>query len=120
MIRLKSIILTGWLLLFTAFIAEQALFPAFPVNMQSGKALDGPYSQLNQADPFSSFFIIPDGRNIAPPVPVIREPLFKWKAYSPNNLSDPTFGISTYPEIVQDIWRCPAVAFVLFPYHEFL
>ena len=66
--------------------------------------------------------LIQTGTEFAQKVPVtnIRPLPFQWKLVNiePDLLPCPPF--RTFPEYLQDIWRCPTVAFVLFPYHEFL
>jgi hypothetical protein len=47
-------------------------------------------------------------------------PLFKWKSWPPEYHLYCWSPGRTNPGFVQDITECPAVAVVLYPYHEFL
>jgi len=66
--------------------------------------------------------LIQPGTEFGQKVPVtnIRPLTFQWKIVNIETDLLPCPPVRTFPEFVQDIWRCPTVAFVLFPYHEFL
>lgn len=117
---MKWLVLSAWLCLFTGYLAEQAIVPDYHSGLRFQTTDDTPESHYNQSDPLSEFYILPGGNEHPVPAPVLREPLFKWKSsLSDAQLASFSPGINP-PEFVQDIWRCPAVAFVLFPFHEFL
>jgi len=116
----KTLVVGGWLCIFTAFYAEQYLSPLILTDLNQPDLSGGPLSILTQADPFSDFFLMPNGQSQIVPVPVIREPFLKWKSIQPEHFLDPGSPTHSNPEYFQDIWRCPTVAVVLFPYHEFL
>jgi hypothetical protein len=120
MVWIKSIMLGGWLCLFSLVIAEQTLDLYYfrPANPPVSEG--NPVSHYAQADPLCNFFLLPESTSQTAPVPVIREPLFKWRSCLSERSVDPFSPVKSYPELVQDIWRCPAVAIVLYPYHEFL
>lgn len=118
--KIRSLILFGWLFLFTAHLAEQAICPILLTEVIPSATSSEPMSYLYQADRFSDLFLVPVNYQITAPVPVIREAFFKWKLFLPEKLLNPFSATGSYPELVQDAWRCPAVAIVLFPYHEFL
>jgi hypothetical protein len=120
MVWLRSLIVSGWLCVFTAYMAEQAIGPVLLTDLNSPLSKDEPLARLNQACHFSDFFMVPGGGQQTVPAPVIREPFFKWKSFLPERLLNAFSPTPSYPAFIQDMWRCPAVAIVLFPYHEFL
>ena len=120
MIWMRSMVLSGWLCLFTLYLAEQSIGPVMAAEVNPPVSQDEPISHYNQTNPFGDFYILPNSKQISAPVPVVREPFFKWKSYLPERSIDPFSCTQIFPELVQDIWRCPAVSIVLFPYHEFL
>ncbi|MFA6127234.1 MAG: hypothetical protein WC699_08025 [Bacteroidales bacterium] len=120
MVRLKLLVVSGWLCLFTLFLMEQTIYPVILSDLNHPVTADEPLSHFNQAGPLNDFYILPGNSQPSVPVPVIREPLFKWKTFLPEGSMDLYSQVSGYPELVQDSWRCPSVSLVLFPYHEFL
>ena len=120
MIWIRSLTLSVWLCLLMAFLAEPAIGPAVAANLNRPVSADEPISHYDQPDPFGDFHILQNNTQITAPVPAVRAPFFKWKSFLPERYLDPFSCTNSYPELVQDSWQCPAVAFVLFPYHEFL
>ncbi len=120
MIGAKYLVVGLWLSLVLAYHAEQAICPLLcnPVNLTdpSGE----PPTSFYQADPLYDFYLMPPTTAQVAPVPIINEPHFKWKLADSERVLSPCSPVRSYPEFVQDIWRCPTVAFVLFPFHEFL
>ena len=118
--RFKNLVIVGWICLIVMFLMEQTtgitVDTAFKIPDYSGE----PAGYQSYPDPCSCFIV---------PVPVytstitvtdFRQTLFKWRSIKPEIPLTPCAPKRTYPEFVQDIWRCLAVAYVLYPYHEFL
>lgn len=82
-------------------------------------AENDPYT-LSSSIPLTEFLVPHSSRAGTIPCPELRQILFKWRI-QPVELEQQTL-ITEYqnPEPIQDIQRCPTVAIVLFPYHEFL
>jgi hypothetical protein len=117
---IKSIWVGCWLCLFSAFLAEQTLIPSIVPELKAPISSGSDYSHFDQASElFCSFTLQSRGLDTAP-APVIREPFLKWKSFIPERFLNLGLRIKQYPEFVQDLRHCPAVAIVLFPYHEFL
>ncbi len=120
MIWLRSIVLIGWLSLFTAHLAEQAVLPLFTDQIRQQASSGDPIAHLYQTETICDLFTLPSTNAFAPPVPVIKEPLFKSKLYLPERFLHPFAAFEQgFPELVMDPFRCPAVSNVLFPFHEF-
>lgn len=117
---MKSLILSSWLFLVAVCLAEQSMAPFLFPGSNLPESRDIPNAHFNPADNLFEFFILPKSIHECNPGPLTREPFFKWKSHLPENQIAAFITTGRFPEIVQDIWRCPAVAFVLFPYHEFL
>jgi len=77
-------------------------------------------SFFSQTDPLSDFYLQPENQVQVVPVPVIQHPFSRWNAVQPEKFLDPSAPTSNHPSYFQDIERCPTVAIVLFPFHEFL
>ncbi len=120
MIGVKYLVFGLWLSLVLAYHAEQAICPLLlnPVNLTNPSGERAP--SYYQADALYDFFLPPPATAQVAPVPIINEPHFKWKPANSARVLTPCAPFRSYPELVQDIWRCPTVAFVLFPFHEFL
>lgn len=120
MIWMKSFALSGWLFLFTAFLAEQYIGPFISSDFNARFADNEPISHYKKTGPVNDFYLQSNSNQIAAPVPVVKEPLFKWKSFLPERSFDSFSCFNEFPELVQDTWRCLSVSIVLFPYHEFL
>lgn len=117
---MRSFALSGWLFLFTAFLAEQCIGPFILPDFDAQVGHNEPITHYNKTGPVNDFYIQSNSNQIAAPVPVVKEPLFKWKSFLPERSFDSFFFFNQFSELIQDIWRCPAVSIVLFPYHEFM
>jgi hypothetical protein len=100
--------------------SEQAAADIF-IDLRYPSGNDGSSLEFTQHNGLIIDLIQP-GSEFAQKVPVtnIRPLPFQWKLVNIENDLLPCPPVRTFPEFLQDIWRCPTVAFVLFPYHEFL
>jgi len=117
---MRYLVANGWLILFSLLLAEQSINPFIQPDAAKMVSEEEPISQYNQADDPMGFLLYPTNGPQTAPVPAIRVPLFKWRAHLSERTPDPSFTHLKYPEFTQDTQRCPTVAIVLFPYHEFL
>ena len=119
MARIRSLGLSIWFFLIAVFISGQLLSPFFTSNLTTVGSGIEKGKHFDQADHSSDFFIQPNRSEYSASNQVIRELLFKWKFIQPDTTPDPFTAKPIYSEFIQDSWRCPTVAIILFPHHEF-
>ena len=109
-----------WTIILTVLLLEQSFGP-YAFEVPDHRMTDSSQESiclLKEIIP--GHFLLPAENRPIPLVQVIREPLIKWRFVSIEKSLTPFIAGPSYPEIVQDIERCPTVSRVLFPYHEFL
>ncbi len=118
--RIRSMKMLVLMSLFSIFLLEQGLIPLAFSDLNV--SVDGNHqgSQLYQSDHSSDYFILPARKNLTSSAPVVLEPYLKWKCSQAFRFTAIDPPQPSYNEYIQDIGRCPAVAIVLFPFHEFL
>lgn len=120
MVWLKKISAYILILLVLLFSTEHAVADQFiETTTQTGQENTPP--ELNV---YIGYFgdLIKSGSDFSQkvPVPNTRTVPVHWQHINVETDILPCPPFKTYPEFLQDIWRCPTVAFVLFPFHEFL
>lgn len=118
--RIRSMKLLVLISLFSIFMLEQCLIPLTFSDLAVPDAVNHEGTQLYQSDHSSDYFILPARKNLTGGVPVVLEPFLKWKCGPSFKFTAEDTPRPVFNEYIQDIGRCPAVAIILFPFHEFL
>ena len=113
---MRFLVFFTWFSLLTAQLSGTAMAG----EMHAQASPEKPLTIDNHSGPLSDFFLLPDSVLVSASAPLVKEPFFKWKSFLPERSVDTFIATQLYPESIQDICRCPTVAIVLFPYHEFL
>ena len=109
-----------WTIIMIVLLMEQSFGP-YAIEIPGQSRTDGSQESIYfLKEIIPGQFLLPAENRPIPLVQVIREPVIKWRFLNIEKSLTPFIAGPSYPEIVQDIERCPTVSRVLFPYHEFL